>query len=99
MAARAAALAALVLAVAACGSPSPTVAPSAIGSAGEATGNPATSIDPPPGAPVRIDTAAISGDGSTLTVKFIGGKDYDPARPVHATTTSAGRGSQRAPSG
>lgn len=78
---RAAALAALVLAVAACGSPSPTVPPSAIGSAGEGTSEPATSIDPPPGLPVRIDTAAISGDGSTLTVTFIGGKDYDPSDP------------------
>jgi len=79
--ARVTALAALVLAVAACGSPSPTVPPGAIGSAGDGTSDPATSIDPPPGAPVRIDTAAISGDGSTLTVGFTGGKDYDPTDP------------------
>lgn len=81
MVARVAALAALVLSVAACGSPSPTVQTSPLGSAGQATGDPATSIDPPPGNPVRIDSAAISDDGSTLTVEFVGGKDYDPANP------------------
>jgi len=80
--ARLAALAAvLVLAVAACGSPSPTVSSSPGASAGESSGDPATSLDPPPGDAVRIDTAAISDDGSTLTVKFVGGKDYDPADP------------------
>jgi hypothetical protein len=79
--ARVTALAALVLAVAACGSTSPTVPPSAIGSAGDGTSDPATSIDPPPGDAVRIDSVAISGDGATLTVKFTGGKDYDPSDP------------------
>jgi hypothetical protein len=80
--ARLAALAAvLVLVGAACAAPSPTVPPSPGASQGGSSGDPATSLDPPPGDAVRIDTAAISDDGSTLTVKFVGGKDYDPADP------------------
>jgi hypothetical protein len=80
--ARLAALAAAcVLVVAACASPSPTVPTSPGASAGGSSGDPATSLDPPPGDAVRIDTAAISDDGSTLTVKFVGAKDYDPADP------------------
>ena len=82
MVARLAALAAvLVLVGAACAAPSPTVPPSPGASQGGSSGDPATSLDPPPGDAVRIDTAAISDDGSTLTVKFVGGKDYDPADP------------------
>ena len=59
-------------------SPSPPVGPSAT------SGSPANGPDPPPGRAIGIDEAALSPDGTALTVRFTGGKDYDPSDPCSA---------------
>jgi hypothetical protein len=68
------ALAAALGLVAGCmSSARPSIGPSAT------SGNPANGPNPPPGRAIGIDEATLSPDGTELTVRFTGGKDYDPS--------------------
>jgi len=50
----------------------------------EATASPenlANGPNPPPGEALRVDLITLSEDGRTVTIQFVGGKDYDPDDP------------------
>jgi hypothetical protein len=55
--------------------------PDASPSAAAPTADAATGPNPPPGTAVRFDDAILADNGTTLTLRFIGGKEYDASDP------------------